>query len=104
MIEWCFRGEVDVAGNEASGISKANLKRCGNSAFVVAPDIVVEPNNTDRLSYVSTSSNEVERHVASSDGDMMLEKEENVSNSGYTTTSHGEGKAVFKAICGEGCG
>ena len=98
-VVWRLRCDEDVACDDAAGVSEANLHGHGYSAFVVSTDVVVEPDDGDRLSNVAAAGDEVQGEVAGANGDRAHVEKDDVADCGDAAADHDEGEAAFEAVC-----
>ena len=68
----CFVGGKDIAGYNATTFAKGYLCGDGNSAFVIANDIVIEPRGSGGLPCNVAAHNEEEGHVVHADSNTVL--------------------------------
>lgn len=97
-IQRGFAGDEDVAGDDAAAVADADLHGGADAAFVVAAQVVAEPDQGDGLGDAGSREDEVEGEVFDVFGDVVLAEEDAVSGCGDEHSEHDEGEAVADTV------
>ena len=94
--------DVYVAGDDATRIAEPDLHGRADTPFVVAAHVIAQPYQSDRLSDVATSHNEVDGKVASTDRDRLLREQDDVTYACNYNAEHGESIAMPEVVREDG--
>lgn len=96
--------DENVTGDNATAVAQADLQRGAEATLVVPAEVVVEPDKGDGLGNVGSGCDEVDRHVADADRDVVLGKENDVADGADHDAEDDEAEAVAEAIAEQGDG